>query len=165
MRFGPSYCEQVRLADGLRVWLGPVRPDDKRRLLEGLSRLSPGSSYFRFMGARRSLSERDLHYLTEIDGIDHFAIGAVLVQPDGSEEGIGVARFIRLPGEPAVAEPAITVIDDYQGKGLGGLLLRRLVRAARERGVHRFRCQFLADNERGAFRPGLCWKALTRVQA
>jgi GNAT superfamily N-acetyltransferase len=130
------------------VVLRPLAPADKQLLLDGLARLSPRSSYLRFLGVRRSLNPRELRYLTEIDGVDHFALCAVVQRPDGAEEGIGVARFIRLPGEPTVAEPAITVVDAHQGQGLGGLLLRRLVQAARERGVRRFRCQFLADNER-----------------
>ena len=54
--------------------------------------------------------------------------------------------FVRVPGEPDVAEPAVTIVDEYQGLGLGTALLARLVAAARERGVQRFRCLFLAEN-------------------
>ena len=66
----------------------------------------------------------------------------------GNEEGIGVARFIRLEEDSEVAEPAITVVDDFQGKGLGTLLLHRLAAAALEREINRFRFEILADNVR-----------------
>ena len=62
-------------------------------------------------------------------------------------EGLGVARFARLADQPEVAEPAVTVVDHAQGKGLGSLLLTRLAAAARERGIERFACEFLAVNE------------------
>jgi hypothetical protein len=48
--------------------------------------------------------------------------------------------------DPDVAEAAITVVDDWQNKGLGTLLLLRLVAAARERGIRRFESRALADN-------------------
>jgi GNAT superfamily N-acetyltransferase len=152
-RFDAAYREEVELEDGQMAVLRLVRPTDKELLLQGLARMSPEARYFRFMGPRRSLNASELRYLTEVDGENHFALGAVVVGADGREEGIGVARFIRLPGEPTVAEPAITVIDDYQGLGLGRVLLSRLVAAARERGVERFRCDFLAANRkiRGLF--------------
>ena len=63
------------------------------------------------------------------------------------EQGLGVARFVRLHDEPTVAEAAVTVVDDVQRKGLGRLLATTLAEAARERGVHTFRADVLADNE------------------
>jgi len=69
------------------------------------------------------------------------------VREDGSEgDGVGIARFIRLADEPDVAEPAIVVVDEMQGHGLGRLLMERLIEAAVERGVKRFRSDFLAIN-------------------
>jgi hypothetical protein len=57
-----------------------------------------------------------------------------------------VARFVRL-AEPEVAESAVVVTDRAQGQGLGRLLFQRLVAAAVERGIHRFRAEVLANNE------------------
>lgn len=92
------------------------------RLAHGMDNFSPESRYQRFLGARADLSASDLRYLTEIDGVDHFAFGA-LVWPD---EGVGVARFVRFDHEPEIAEPAIAVIDSYQNRGLGRLLFSML---------------------------------------
>lgn len=144
MYFGPGYAEHLTLRDGTPCVLRPIQPEDKELLYRGFLRLSPESRYRRFFAVKNDLSDRELRYLTEVDGVHHFALGAV--SPDGSE-GLGVARFIQLAGEPGIAEAAIAVADEHQGKGLGSLLFQRLVAAARERGVVRFRCEMLCSNQ------------------
>ena len=144
--FDERYDERARLEDGTLVHLRLIGPEDKALIAEGFARLSPESRYRRFFAAKRQLTPAELRYFTEFDGTNHLAIGAVHVRADGSEEGLGVARFVRLPDEPNVAEAAVVVVDDYQNRGLGHLLLLRLVAAARERGVMRFRATTLADN-------------------
>jgi GNAT superfamily N-acetyltransferase len=146
--YGSDYRELVRLPCGIDIVCRTVHPDDKRLLAEGMRRLSSASRHARFHSGTNSLSASELTYLTELDGVDHYAIGAVLPLPGGRESGIGIAKFVRFRHEPEVAEPAVTVIDDYQGCGVGTALLRRVVDAARERDVKRFRCEFLAENQR-----------------
>lgn len=145
--FDAAWHEEVVLRDGTRVQLRMVRPEDKGLLSRGFQRLSPDSRYRRFLAPRGSLSERELRYLTEVDGEDHFALGATVVDAAGVAQGAGIARFIRMEDEPDAAEPAIVVTDDLQGRGLGTVLCARLVAAARERGVRRFRCEVLASND------------------
>jgi GNAT superfamily N-acetyltransferase len=144
LRFHPRYREDVTLRDGTRVRLRLIRPEDKRLLAEGMGRLSAESRYHRFHVPKSSLSESELRYLTEVDGINHFALGAV--NRRCPREGLGVARFVRIPGEPQVAEAAIAVLDRMQHHGLGRLLFQRLIEAARERGFERLRCEVLATN-------------------
>lgn len=146
--FDSSYREEVALADGLEVSLRLLQPTDKEGLAEGFARMSPESRHFRFMGGRNELNERELCYLCDVDGFDHFAIGAAVPSADGDHDGVAVGRFVRLQEQPGVAEPAITVVDDYQGQGLGRILLDRLASAARERGIDRFHCELLASNEK-----------------
>jgi GNAT superfamily N-acetyltransferase len=144
---GPDYAEDVTLRDGTRVRLRTIRPTDKDRLVAGLARLSRQSRYLRFFTDKERLTEPELRYLTELDGERHFAIGASRIEADGGEgEGLGIGRFVALAAEPTVAEPALAVVDDVQGQGLGRLLLLRLVAAASERGIEAFRCDFLAVN-------------------
>ncbi len=145
-RYGDSYQETVRLSEGQRIRIRPIRPSDKGILLEAFDKLTPESRYARFMTPKSNLSEIELKYLTEVDGIDHFAIGAVLSRLVGRDEGVGSARFVRLPDQPDTAEPAVTVVDGFQGKGLGTLLLHRLSEAAWERDVRWFRAELLAGN-------------------
>jgi GNAT superfamily N-acetyltransferase len=145
---GPSFREEHVLADGLRVVLRHVRPGDAPELRRAFERLSPESRYRRFFGGLMQLTDPMLRYLTEVDGQDHVAIVATTESPDlKSEQGLGVARFVRLKGEPTVAEAAVTVVDDVQKRGLGRLLAMTLAETARERGVHTFRADVLADNE------------------
>ena len=145
-RYGESYEETVQLSDGQRILLRPVRPADKQMLLDGFEHLSPESRYARFMAPKSTLTERELRYLTEVDGIDHFAIGAIRKHLVSKPEGVGSARFVRLSDQPDTAEPAVTVLDDFHGKGLGAILLQRLIEAAWERDVRWFCTELLADN-------------------
>lgn len=145
-RYDASYEETVELSDGQRVHLRLTRPSDKEMLLEGFERLSPDSRYARFMAPKSKLTESELRYLTEVDGVDHFAIGAIRRHLVSKDEGVGIARFVRLQEKPDTAEPAVTVSDDYQGKGLGSVLLQRLIEAAWERDVRWFVTELLADN-------------------
>ncbi len=145
-RFDERWQEDATLDDGTRIHMRLVCATDKPLMLEAWARVSPESRYRRFLCAKSSLSEAELHYLTEVDNVNHVAIGASW-QHHGVEQAIGVARFVRLPDRPEAAEPAIVVTDDAQGRGLGRLLLTRLAAAALERGVERFTCQVLASNE------------------
>lgn len=144
-----SFREEHVLADGTRVTLRFIRPDDAAELRRAFERLSPRSRYQRFFSVMPALNEEMIRYLTTCDGDDHVAIVATTDSHDlKSEIGLGVARYVRLEGAPGVAEAAVTVVDDAQSKGIGHLLLRALARVARGRGVHSFRGTVLADNTR-----------------
>ncbi len=148
MQFDPTYGARHVLGDGTSITLRLVQPADRDEFARQFRRMSPDSRYRRFFMGIADLSPEMLDYLTVVDGYDHFAVVANTESLDLKEEaGVGVARFVRLPGEPHVAEPAITVVDDYQGRGIGRLLLTTLVEAARERGVKTFRGEVLVSNE------------------
>jgi GNAT superfamily N-acetyltransferase len=136
---------EVTLRDGTPVLLRPILPEDKAELLDGFRRLSPQSRYRRFLSPVDELTEEQLRDLTEVDYVDHFAWVAFDLGATGGP-GIGVARYVRVPGEPEVAEAAVTVVDDYQGRGLGTLLLEALGAVALENGITRFRGYALEEN-------------------
>jgi GNAT superfamily N-acetyltransferase len=135
--------EQVKLRDGSAVIIRPVQPDDKELFVAGWEQFGEESRYRRFLGSKRSLSERELAYFTEVDHVDHEAIGA---RDAVTGEGVGVARYVRLAGTPEVAEAAVAVVDEWQHRGVGGELLRRLTDRARENGVERFVARLFALN-------------------
>jgi GNAT superfamily N-acetyltransferase len=143
--FTLAYVEHAELHDGTAVLLRLLRPTDKELLRAGFKQLSSESRYARFFTPKSSLSDDELHYLTTVDQENHVAIGATS-ERDGAPIGVGVARFIRFADRPETAEAALAVADEAQQKGLGRLLLLRLVAAARERGIERFRFEVLSSN-------------------
>jgi len=142
-----TFREEHRLRDGTRVTLRFIQPEDAGELGRAFARLSPRSRYQRFLGGVPELSADMIAYLTRVDGENHVAIVAGTDSLDlKSEVGLGVARFVRLAEEPEVAEAAVTVLDDVQGRGIGRLLLTALARQAVARGVRAFRGEVLAEN-------------------
>jgi len=146
--FSLDYLERAVLRDGTAVRLRLVVPDDKEILRAGFERLSPASRYARFLAPKSQLSDDELRYLCEVDHDRHVAIGAVRDdgEPGAAPVGLGIARFIQLADPPHTAEAAIAVADEVQHQGLGRLLFLRLVAAAAERGIERFRCEVLGSN-------------------
>jgi RimJ/RimL family protein N-acetyltransferase len=133
------------LPDGEEVLIRPIRPDDKRLLEDGLARLSPQSAQRRFLSPKRSFTSGELRYLTEVDGRNHVAF--VAEDPHDVERRlIAVGRFVRLVGDPAAAEVAIVVADDWQNRRLGSLLTAKLAVEARRVGIGRFTATMAADN-------------------
>jgi GNAT superfamily N-acetyltransferase len=133
----------IALRDGSRVRIRRLRDSDRRLLLRGFRRLTPQSRYRRFLAPTPTLSEGTFRYLVEIDHRNHEALIAVDEQRN---EGVGVARYVRDPARPDAAEAAVTVLDDWQGRGLGTLLLEGITMRAREEGVDTFTALMLAGN-------------------
>ena len=137
---------RVDLRDGSAVRIRPISPADRSLLVEGFEQLSPESRYKRFFSPVTRLSERHLDYLTDVDHHDHEALLALAGEEDAA---VGVARYVRT--EDGIAEPAIVVVDEWQGRGLATILLDALADRAREEGVHTFIAPVLAQNT-GAIR-------------
>jgi GNAT superfamily N-acetyltransferase len=112
--------------------------------MRGFDRLSDESRYRRFLAPMPELTEPMVDYLTEVDHHDHEAIVAL---DERTGEGIGVARYVRTPERPLAAEVAVTVIDDWQGRGLGTVLLDVISARARQEGITHFTALMLATNQ------------------
>jgi GNAT superfamily N-acetyltransferase len=136
--------EHVVLRDGSEALIRAVRPEDKPLFVAGWSRLSGESVRRRFLSPRHELSVDELAFFTEIDHVDHEALGALDAE---TREGVGVARYVRERDRPHVAEAAVTVVDGWQGRGLGGKLLRRLTARATENRIRLFSATLYASNE------------------
>ncbi len=141
---GRPVGEHVVLPDGATVVVRPVQPTDQALLADGFGRLSVRSRRQRFLTVKRELSPAELRFLTDIDHHDHEAIGA-LDAADG--RGIGVARYIRSAPGAVDAELAVTIVDDWQRRGLGTTLLSRLTASARRAGIFAFTALVAADND------------------
>ncbi len=128
---------------GLSYQIGAVLPSYRRDFIEGLHELSVNSIRNRFHGIKKEFSEQELNYLTQFDGINHFAIGI----RNECNEGIAVARMVKAAKDSLEAEVAITIIDKYQHKGLGTFLYQCIALAAYERGVEILIIDLLDQNE------------------
>jgi RimJ/RimL family protein N-acetyltransferase len=125
----------VVLRDGSVVLIRQVRSTDAALLADGFARLSAASRQMRFLGVKKELSAAELRYFTDVDHHDHEALGALDL---AGGHGVGIARYIRDAGDPQAAEIAVTIVDDWQGRGLGNELLARLSGRARQEGIRRF---------------------------
>jgi RimJ/RimL family protein N-acetyltransferase len=133
------------LRDGTRVRIRPIVPGDKSRLQHALGQLSRESVRRRFLAAKPTLSDAELRYLTEVDGVDHLALCAVF--EDDPDQIAAVARCVRREPGADEAEFAIVVGDPIQGEGLGTVLAGALADAACRVGIRRFTATTLADND------------------
>jgi len=129
---------------GLGVLVRPMKATDEALLREMLYRLSTESVYHRFFGAIKAFPHRRIQQYLDLDYDDRMAIVAI-VGEGGIEKLVGVGRYMREPGSNS-AECAFVVEDAYQGRGIGTLLLRRLVKIAADAGLVGFRAEVLADN-------------------
>jgi RimJ/RimL family protein N-acetyltransferase len=133
------------LPTGSRIRIRPIEPGDKDRLVNGLRQLSEESIRKRFLASKPRFTRAELRYLTEVDGVNHIALVAVL--DDNPDQLVAVARCVRLPDRPGTAEIAIVVGDPWQNQGLGRFLATALADAARAVGIRRFAATMLGDNE------------------
>ena len=139
-----TWRERVRLRNGRSATLRLLVPEDRELYLQAFALLSPHARYQRFFEPKAQLTQAEVHYFVDVDQVHHFSIVAVVGRKH--PHGVGLARCVEIPGQPNVAEPAVTVLDAWQGQGLGRVLLRRMIEAARARGVERFHVDVLADN-------------------
>ena len=125
-RDGRAMSDQVvipyALPDGTPVLLRPVLPEDRGRIRDGFARLWKAPGNAGSSGASPSLSEEDLDYLCRVDQDRHVAWCA-LDPTRADRPGLGLGRFVRDADDPTTAEMAFVVIDDFQNRGLGTILL------------------------------------------
>jgi RimJ/RimL family protein N-acetyltransferase len=136
------------------VHVRPIDSRDRDAFSAWFGRLSDESRRRRFLGPKPRLSARELTFLTEVDHVSHTALVAV----DDAGRLIGEARYA--VEEPGTADFAVTVADEWQSRGVGTRLARRLIGAARANGMNRLTALTLAENaparkllERLGFRP------------
>src|SRR3954452_1899602 len=134
----------IRASDGTQLYVRHVHPKDKSLIAQGWSHLSQETQYRRFLSPKPRLTQRDLRYLTEIDGHDHVAL--IALRLNEPKRLLAVARYVRLADDPETAEVAVTVADPMQGKGIGSMLGILLADEARGRGIKRFTASMLSDN-------------------
>jgi RimJ/RimL family protein N-acetyltransferase len=130
--------QSVVLRDGTSVQLRFLQAEDAERLQAFFYRLSPESIFYRLLEYRSALTDEEARALCDVDGQNRVAIAATVAAEDQEDQEaiVAVARYGVIEAEsPDTAESAIVVQDDFQGRGLGTILIRRLVGYARSHGI------------------------------
>lgn len=143
--FHPTMKMDFDWKEKFHLRLGSVSPHNKKQISEGLRDMSPESIRYRFLGSKRDFSEQELQYLTTLDGWNHYAIG--VEERTELKRGVAIIRMVRSSTLPTEAEIAITIIDEYQKKGLGIFLMNLMLLAAAERNIDRLSFTYLPQNE------------------
>ena len=135
----------LTLGDGTVILVRPLERSDRAGLAAAATRLSERTRYLRFAASKPRLTEAELDRLIDVD---HHGHEALLALDSQTGRGIGVVRYVQVPGEPRVVEIAATVADEWQGRGVGTALVRELAQRARHEGYSRLRAVVLAENDR-----------------
>ena len=143
----PAHLVETIEWQGLRLTLRPIRPEDEAQHLAFLESLDPADVRLRVFYSRRSIERSELARLTQIDYEREMAIVAVAPGPGGAQETLGVVRAVADP-DNIDAEFGIIIRSDLKGKGLGKLLMLKLIRTLREHGTERLVATVLTENQR-----------------
>lgn len=141
----PSQYEAVvEIQAGVKILARPIKPEDAPLLIELHNSLSPTSIYFRFFRPVKSLPSDMLARFTQID-YDRDVAFVGLLQNEEGQKILGVARLMADP-DVTQAEFAVVIRDDWQGRGVGALLLEKCICVARERGMQLIWGHVLPEN-------------------
>jgi acetyl coenzyme A synthetase (ADP forming)-like protein len=140
-----DFSRDLVLRDGAMLRFRALRPGDRGALKDLLSRCSPDSIRYRFLHSIKSLPEKTLDQIAQVEGSR--VVTLVVIHGEGADERIiAVGQYHALEDRPDVAEVSFLVEDTMQRRGIGTLLLDLLADIAREHGVNRFSADVLADN-------------------
>lgn len=138
--------EQVTLRDGTDAFVVPLERTDRAQLAAEFETLSPESRRRRFLAPVRHLSDAMLeHLVDDVDGIDHVALVLCAETTPDVYDPVALARIVRYADVTDAADLAVTVKDEWQGRGVATSLLDVLVRE-RPAGVTRIVTEVLKDN-------------------
>jgi acetyltransferase len=140
--FEPRFIE---LNDRTKVRLRSIVPEDEPLLHEAVASMSERTVYFRFFSPIKRMSDTLAHRLAVVDYHDRFALVATTHGSAAKERIVGVARYDRAP-QTDVAEVAVAVIDEFQRRGLGSVMLAELARVAKTNGIVTFQLIVLPEN-------------------
>ena len=138
--------EQVTLRDGTDAFVVPLERTDRAALVAEFETLSPESQRRRFLAPVRHLSDAMLdHLVDDVDGVDHIALVLCAETSPDVYDPVALARMVRYADVTDAADLAVTVKDEWQGRGVATVLLEVLMRR-RPEGVDRIVTEVLQDN-------------------
>ncbi|NNC72947.1 MAG: GNAT family N-acetyltransferase [Sphingomonadaceae bacterium] len=140
---------ETRLGDGAQICLRPVRPSDESAIEQGIRDLSDKSRYLRFFSSFESAPPTVIQRLSDVDGFEHIAWGAVMTGEEGSPP-VGAAHATRHSDDPEAADFAIAVLDDYHHRGIARMLVAALFLDCRNARLARLKFDILYGNKAAA---------------
>ena len=143
MTEGTNYTARELLRDGSQIEIRALRREDEADMLAAIERTSAQSLQRRFFVMKRYFSEKERAFFMDIDFKDHVAIVA-LAEESGRKIVAAGGRYIVF--EPGRAEMAFVVVDAWQGRGVGSILMRHLARFASEAGLQELTAEVLPEN-------------------
>jgi GNAT superfamily N-acetyltransferase len=129
----PIKMEETRKIDGELITIRPAKPVDERRIQEHFYNQDKNDIYSRYFKARTRFVRDDMESMYQIDYIKNLTLLAV-VGEFGFGRVVAVGEYL-LDQANNIAEVAFSVSKDWQGKGLGKILMQKLSEAARENGI------------------------------
>lgn len=142
------YHAEATLKDGTAVEIRSIRASDAPAVAAGFVHFGPDSRHHRFFSAKTTLTDEELERVTHPEWEHAFRLVAEVRAGASAGRLIGGASCVVNPkADPQRGEIAFSIVDEFQGKGLGALLLRHLAAEARTRGITRFVATVLADNK------------------
>jgi len=139
-----EYSAVDKLRDGRAIEIRAYRPEDREAFMTAVGQVGARSRYLRFFTLKRDFSERERDFFLNVDFDKHVALVAFM-EEEGKRLVVGAGRYVAV--EPGKAEVAFTVIDSYQGRGIGTSLVRHLAMVAREAGLHELVAEVLPENK------------------
>jgi RimJ/RimL family protein N-acetyltransferase len=138
-----NYTARELLRDGSQVEIRALQREDEADMLAAIERTSAQSLQRRFFVMKRHFSEKERAFFMDVDFKNHVAIVA-LAEEAGCKVIVGGGRYIVF--EPGRAEMAFVVIDAWQGRGIGSILMRHLVKIASASGLQELTAEVLPEN-------------------
>jgi acetyltransferase len=141
----PRRFEETIDWQGLRVTIRPIRPEDEAAHHDFVEAMTPEDLRLRFFGAVGSFDHSQLARMTQIDYDREMALIATVTSEEGFTRTLGVVRAVADP-DNETAEFAAAVRSDQKGRRLGQLLMDRIIKYARARGIHWLVGEALREN-------------------
>jgi len=145
-KFYPEQYEHTEQFGDIEVFFRPVKPTDETLEREFFYSLSDESVYYRFFNLVKAMPHEKVQPLVNIDYREEMAIVGLIGEP-GDEEMVAIGRF-KLDPSDNYAEVAFLVRDDFQNRGIGTHLMKKLIEIAREKGIEGFKAEVLAENKK-----------------
>jgi RimJ/RimL family protein N-acetyltransferase len=138
-----NLAERQQLRDGIYIEVRALMPEDEAGMLAAIARTGVQSLQRRFFAMKREFSEKERNFFMKVDFTNHVALVAV-AQEDDKPTIVGGGRYVVF--EPQRAEMAFVVVDAWQGRGIGSILLRHLIKIAGDAGLHELIAEVLSEN-------------------